>query len=42
MNLIIKIKTFIKKQVDDIKIYGTKELFRKFYLVLKIFSKNSD
>jgi len=35
---IIKTATFIKKQINDIKIYGTKEFFRKFYLLIKFFS----
>ena len=30
------IKKFILKQIFDIKTYGTRELFRKFYLLLKL------
>ena len=34
MNLAIKIKLFINKQILDIKNFGTAELFRKFYLFI--------
>ena len=39
MNLIIKTKTFIKKQNTDIKNYGVKEFFRKLFLITKILSR---
>ena len=32
-------KSFIVKQILDIKNFGIKEIFRKFYLLLKIFFK---
>ena len=32
----MKIKIFISKQIVDIKTYGARELFRKFYLLIKI------
>ena len=35
MDLLLKIRTFIKKQIIDIKTCGTQELFRKFYLLIK-------
>ena len=35
--MIIKIKKFILKQIVDIKTYGPRELFRKLYLLTKIF-----
>ncbi len=38
MYLLLKIRTFIKKQIIDIKTYGTQELFRKFYLLTKFFA----
>jgi len=48
--MLFKIKVFLKKQFKDIKIfvskqivdittYGIRELFRKFYLLIKVFSK---
>ena len=39
MKIIIKIKTFILKQIVDIKTYGIRELFRKFYLLIKVLAK---
>ena len=36
MNIAVKIKIFISKQIVDIKTYGARELFRKFYLLIKI------
>ena len=36
IKIIIKIKTFILKQIVDIKTYGIKEFLRKFYLFIKI------
>ena len=36
MNTLMKIKIFVLKQIVDIKSYGVHELFRKFYLVIKI------
>ena len=38
MDLLLKIRTFIKKQIIDIKTCGTQELFRKFYLLIKFFA----
>ena len=37
MDLLLKIRTFIKKQIIDIKTRGTQELFRKCYLLTKFF-----
>ena len=34
-----KIKVFISKQITDLKTYGIRELFRKFYLLIKFFAK---
>ncbi len=36
-NITMNIKVFLSKQIDDIKTYGIHELFRKFYLLIKIF-----
>ena len=36
MKIIIKIRKFTNKQIVDIRTYGIKELFRKFYLLIKI------
>ena len=36
MNIVIKIRIFVSKQIVDIKTYGTRELFRKFYLLIEI------
>ena len=36
MKIIIKIRIFISRQIVDIKTYGIRELFRKFYLLIKI------
>ncbi len=36
MNIAVKIKIFISKQIVDIKTYGARDLFRKFYLLIKI------
>ena len=36
MKIIIKTRKFINKQILDIKKYGINELFRKFYLFIKI------
>ena len=36
MKIIIKTREFINKQIVDIRTYGIKELFRKFYLLIKI------
>ena len=36
MDTIVKTKKFILKQVFDIKTYGIRELFRKFYLLIKL------
>ena len=35
MKIIIKINAFIKKQITDVNTYGIRELFRKFYLLIK-------
>ena len=32
----MKIKTFTSKQIFDVKTYGMSELFRKFYLFIKV------
>ena len=37
MSLISKIIIFVKKQIVDIKTYGSTELLRKFYLLIKVF-----
>ena len=37
MDIIIKIIKFILKQITDIKVYGSQELFRKSYLLTKVF-----
>ena len=37
MDTIIKIRKFVIKQIIDIKTYGILELFRKLYLISKIF-----
>lgn len=34
--MLFKIISFINKQFEDIKTYGIKELFRKFYLLIKV------
>ena len=39
MKIILKIRAFILKQITDIKTYGIRELFRKFYLLIKILTK---
>ena len=39
MNIIIKTKKFISKQIIDIKTYGTIELIRKLYLLIKILAR---
>ena len=36
MNIILRIITFAKRQIVDIKTYGIFELFRKFYLLSKL------
>ena len=36
MNTLVKIKTFTSKQIFDVKTYGMSELFRKFYLLIKV------
>ena len=36
MNILVKIKTFTSKQIFDVKTYGMRELFRKFYLLIKV------
>ena len=36
MNIILRIITFAKRQIVDIKTYGIRELFRKFYLLSKL------
>ena len=40
MNTVMKIKIFVLKQIVDIKTYGMRELFRKFYLLAKVLVKN--
>ena len=32
----IKVKAYLLKQIADIRIYGVRELFRKFYLLSKL------
>ena len=39
MKIILKIRAFILKQITDIKTYGIREMFRKFYLLIKILTK---
>ncbi len=36
MKKIINIESFVSKQVKDIKIFGIRELFRKFFLFIKV------
>ena len=36
MKIIIEIRAFISKQIVDIKKYGVRELFRKFYILVKV------
>ena len=36
MNMVMKIKIFLSKQIVDIKTFGMRELFRKFYLLIKV------
>ena len=36
MNIGMKINTFVSKQIVDIKTYGIREAFRKFYLLIKV------
>ena len=36
MKKVISIKNFVSKQVGNIKTYGISELFKKFYLFIKI------
>ena len=33
---VVKIKTFVKKQIKDVNIDGIQGLFRKLYLLMKI------
>ena len=35
----IKVKAYLLKQIADIRIYGVRELFRKFYLTIKILAQ---
>ena len=35
MKIIVRVITFIRKQISDIRTYGTRELLRKFYLLIK-------
>ena len=37
--MLFKIRAFSKKQFEDIKTHGIRELFRKFYLLIKVFAK---
>ena len=39
MKKINGIKTFVSKQVRDIKLYGTKEIFRKFFIFTRIITR---
>ena len=39
MKIIVRIVTFIKKQVLDIRDYGVLETLRKFYLLIKIIAR---
>ena len=39
MKKITKIKTFLSKQVCDIKLYGIKELLRKFFIFTKVITR---
>ena len=39
MKKITEIKTFVSKQVRDIKLYGIKEISRKFFIFTKIITR---
>ena len=39
MKIIVRVVTFIRKQIVDIRAYGILEVLRKFYLLIKIFAR---
>jgi len=36
MEIVLKMRKFVSKQILDIKSYGIQELFRKFYLLISL------